>query len=101
MEFLKFFFGLGTGMQWIEYLNTPEEQQNMKAYLHYKARESTVITALQFISPYTSAFSFGYSLGQFIQDCGIHIRYNPYTKDFTPIEETLEYYDSKGIRIYY
>ena len=95
------FSGLGTGMQWIEYLNTPEEQQNMKAYLHYKARESTVITALQFISPYTSAFSFGYSLGQFIQDCGIHIRYNPYTKDFTPIEETLEYYDSKGIRIYY
>lgn len=39
---------------------------------------------------YGAAFSLGYSLGGLIENLfNINIQYNPYTNDFTPIEETL------------
>lgn len=52
--------------------------------------------------------SFGYNLGYLIENIGqyllndpdFRIRYNPYTKDFTPIEITLQQYDELGIEIY-
>ena len=93
----------GTFVQWGQYA-TSKDGPNMKAYLLHKAQESTILLAIQ-ESPwqklYTTVFCLTYSLAQFVQDCGIHIRYNPYTHDFTPIEETLRYYDSIGVRIYY
>lgn len=57
---------------------------------------------------YMSAASFGYNLGYFIEDMGqlifnnpdFRIRYNPYTHDFTPIEQTLQQYDEYGIVLY-
>lgn len=44
---------------------------------------------------------FGYNLGAIIQDLGIHIQYNPYTHDFTPMREYLREMDRLGIRVYY
>ena len=59
-------------------------------------------------SIYGTAASIGYNLGYLIEDIGqyllndpdFRIRYNPYTKDFTSIEITLQQYDELGIEIY-
>lgn len=61
-----------------------------------------------FLGVYGVAASIGYSLGYLIEDVGqwltndpdFRIRINPYTKDFTPIEKTLQEYDRLGITIY-
>ena len=50
---------------------------------------------------YATAFSFGYNLGYVIEDVtGTNIQINPYTLDFTPIEQTLQEADEMGIIIY-
>ena len=50
------------------------------------------------------SYNFGYiieSVGQFMFDNpNFRIRINPYTGDFTPIEQTLQEYDEKGIYVY-
>ena len=51
---------------------------------------------------YGAAFSLGYSFGGLIENLfNINIQYNPYTNDFTPIEETLWDADRRGEIIYY
>jgi hypothetical protein len=48
-----------------------------------------------------TAASFTYNLGYVIEDLtGGNIQLNPYTHDFTPIEETLRQYDESGIERY-
>ena len=81
---------------------------NMKRYLSDKHKRDQIFNASGFGGIYGAATSFGYNLGYLIEDIGqwitnnpdFRIRYNPYTKDFTPIEKTLQEYDELGIIIY-
>ena len=75
---------------------------NMQKYLLEKTFLGSSIDILGgFGNLYMSAFSFGYNLGEIIETLtGVNIQYNPYTKDFTPIEETLMQADELGIIIY-
>jgi hypothetical protein len=50
---------------------------------------------------YGAVLSLGYNLGHMIEGVtGQNIRLNPYTMDFTPIEETLTEFDNLGIYVY-
>ena len=50
---------------------------------------------------YGSALSFGYNSGYLIEGMtGQNVQFNPYTNDFTPIEETLTEFDNLGFDMY-
>lgn len=50
---------------------------------------------------YANAASFGYNLGYVFEGLtGVNIQLNPYTNDFTPIEQTLEDFDNAGLEVY-
>ena len=77
-------------------------------YLRNKYVRDQAFNGSGFLGVYGAAASIGYSLGYLIEDVGqwltndpdFRIRINPYTKDFTPIEKTLQEYDRLGITIY-
>lgn len=81
---------------------------NMQHYLRNKYVRDQAFNGSGFLGVYGAAASIGYSLGYLIEDVGqwltndpdFRIRINPYTKDFTPIEKTLQEYDRLGITIY-
>ena len=81
---------------------------NMQHYLRNKYVRNQAFNGSGFLGVYGAAASIGYSLGYLIEDVGqwltndpdFRIRINPYTKDFTPIEKTLQEYDRLGITIY-
>ena len=71
---------------------------NMTRYLARKYKIDQAANATGFATIYGAALSFGYNLGYMIEAaCNCNIQYNPITKDFTPIEETLMMYDRWGI----
>ena len=83
---------------------------NMKKYLKQKHSRDQMfnLAGIGRAGVYGAAASFGYNLGYVIEDAGqwifnnpdFRIRINPYTLDFTPIEQTLQLYDELGIEIY-
>lgn len=74
---------------------------NLRRYLDNRYKRDQISNAIGFFSVYGAAYGFGYSLGSTIETIfGINIQYNPFTRDFTPIEETLKLYDDMGVDIY-
>ena len=94
----------------LEYNETLKQNwgPNMQRYLKNKYARDQAFNVSGFFGVYGAAASIGYSLGSLIEDVGqwltndpdFRIRINPYTKDFTPIEKTLQEYDRLGITIY-
>ena len=83
---------------------------NMKRYLRDKMIRDQIFNfaALPRFDILGMAASAVYNLGYVIEDAGqwvfdnpdFRIRLNPYTLDFTPIEQTLQLYDENGIYLY-
>ncbi len=74
---------------------------NLKRYLDNRYKRDQISNAIGFFGIYGAAYSFGYNLGNTIEAIfGINIQYNPFTRDFTPIEQTLKSYDDMGVDIY-
>ena len=107
----KFVTSIGLLSSAIEYknnVNNPNIGPNMKHYLTNKFIKEEMLNGAGIFNIYAAAASFGYNLGYVIEDAGqwilnnpdFRIRINPYTLDFTPIEQTLQLYDELGIEIY-
>ena len=74
---------------------------NLKRYLDNRYKRDQFSNAAGLFTIYGAAYSFGYNLGNTIEVIfGINIQYNPFTRDFTPIEKTLKSYDDMGVDIY-
>lgn len=71
---------------------------NMTRHLHRRYKFDQGVNGIGFLGFWTSLVSLGYNGGQFLESiCNCNIQYNPITKDFTPIEETLMMYDRLGV----
>ena len=71
---------------------------NMTRHLQYRYKWDQAANGTGFLGLYGAAVSMGYNLGHIIESlCNCNIQYNPLTKDFTPIEQTLMMYDRLGI----
>ncbi|MDR1503455.1 MAG: hypothetical protein LBT43_13485 [Prevotella sp.] len=74
---------------------------NLKHYLEKQLLKDQAFNAAGFRGIYGAALSLGYNLGYMIENVtGQNIQFNPYTLDWTPIEETLTEYDNLGIYLY-
>jgi len=76
---------------------------NMKRFLRDRFFRDQAFNAAGFsrLGLYANAASFGYNLGYVIEGVtGVNIQLNPYTNDFTPIEQTLQDFDNAGIEVY-
>lgn len=100
---------LSMGMVYDEYkTQAANAGPNMKKYLKRKFYRDETFNASGLGNIYATAASLGYNLGYLIEDFGqwitddpnFRIRLNPYTYDFTPIEQTLQEADELGIEIY-
>ncbi len=100
---------LSMGMVYDEYkTQAANAGPNMKKYLKRKFYRDETFNASGLGNIYATAASLGYNLGYLIEDFGqwitddpnFRIRVNPYTNDFTPIEQTLQEADELGIEIY-
>ena len=75
---------------------------NLRRYLQNRYKRDQFANLVGFLGLYGAAGSFGYNLGNMIEwVTGVNIQYNPYTHDFTPIEDTLQYFDQRGLDVYY
>ncbi|MCG8328390.1 MAG: hypothetical protein MI974_11925, partial [Chitinophagales bacterium] len=73
---------------------------NLKNYLVRKRIADQAMNGVGFIGLKGAMFSLGYNLGYGIEGlCNCNIQYNPYTRNFTPIEKTLTEYDNLGIKL--
>jgi hypothetical protein len=71
---------------------------NMTSHLQHRYKWDQSANVLGFFSYWGAAASFGYNAGHILESmCNCNIQYNPITKDFTPIEQTLMMYDRLGI----
>ena len=97
-------------MTWKQY-NNPQNQTlgpNMQHYLTNRHAIEQGLNGMGLVNVYGTALSSGYNLGYVIEEIGqwlfknpdFRIRLNPYTMDFTPIEQTLMEYDEMGINLY-
>lgn len=74
---------------------------NLERYLGEKRNMDQSFNGVGFLGQFGASASFGYNLGYLIEDiCNCNIQLNPYTMDFTPIEQTLTEYDNLGIDLY-
>ena len=81
---------------------------NMRTYLTRKHTQDQVVNGIGFAQIWGAVASLSYNFGYIIESVGqfmfdnpnFRIRINPYTGDFTPIEQTLQEYDEKGIYVY-
>lgn len=74
---------------------------NLKKYLENRRIRDQSFNGAGFLGQFGAAASFGYNLGYLIEDvCNCNIQINPYTLDFTPIEQTLTDFDNAGYNIY-
>ncbi|HRY74605.1 MAG TPA: RHS repeat-associated core domain-containing protein, partial [Candidatus Dojkabacteria bacterium] len=100
-------FGGGLGLVSIgateyEYANSLKENYgpNMRRHLSRRRAWDQAANGTGFLGVFGAAGSFGYNLGHLIEGTlNVNIQLNPYTGDFTPIEETLMLYDRLGIEI--
>lgn len=71
---------------------------NMTRHLKYRYGVDQAANGTGFLGFWGAIASFGYNSGHMIESAfGINIQYNPITRDFTPIEQTLMEYDALGI----
>jgi hypothetical protein len=74
---------------------------NLKHYLEMQLLKDQAFNAAGFQGIHGAALSFGYNLGHLIESVtGQNIQLNPFTMDFTPIEETLTEFDNMGVYVY-
>lgn len=74
---------------------------NLKKYLKDKRLRDQSFNGVGFLGQFGAAASFGYNLGYLIESiCNCNIQLNPFTLDFTPIEQTLTEFDNIGIYLY-
>ena len=74
---------------------------NMTRHLKHRYKYDQAANGIGFLGFYGAVGSLVYNAGHMLESsCGCNIQYNPITKDFTPIEETLMYYDNLGIDVY-
>ncbi|MFQ9317668.1 DUF6443 domain-containing protein [Dysgonomonas mossii] len=74
---------------------------NLKHHLQTQHTQDQLFNFSGFWGLYGSALSFGYNSGYLIEGMtGQNIQFNPYTNDFTPIEETLTEFDNLGFDMY-
>lgn len=74
---------------------------NLKYYLEMRHKRDQLFNVSGFFRIYGAAASFGYNLGYLIEGVtGCNIQLNPFTNDFTPIEQTLTDFDNAGIYVY-
>jgi RHS repeat-associated protein len=95
-----FLGGLSIASTEYEYANSLSQNYgpNMRSHLANRRVWDQAGNGSGFLGIFGAAASFGYNLGHLIEGaCNCNIQYNPYTKDFTPIEETLMMYDRLGI----
>src|SRR5690625_3364472 len=91
---------LSMGLTELEYANSLKVDYgpNMRRHLDNRRVWDQSANATGFLGIFGAASSTGYNLGHLIESiCNCNIQLNPYTRDFTPIEETLMMYDSMGI----
>ena len=74
---------------------------NLKHHLQTQHIQDQLFNFSGFFGLYGAALSFGYNSGYLIEGMtGQNIQFNPYTNDFTPIEETLTEFDNLGFDMY-
>jgi len=74
---------------------------NLRHYLEMRYKRDQLFNFSGFFRIYGAAVSLGYNSGYLIEFLtGKNIQLNPYTNDFTPIEETLTKFDNNGIYLY-
>jgi len=74
---------------------------NLKHHLQTQHTQDQLFNFSGFWGLYGSALSFGYNSGYLIEGMtDQNIQFNPYTNDFTPIEETLTEFDNLGFDMY-
>lgn len=75
---------------------------NLRNYLERKRMADQAMNGSGFLGLKGAALSLGYNGGYIIESlCNCNIQYNPYTGDFTPIEQTLMQADRLGYRLNY
>jgi RHS repeat-associated protein len=95
------FAGMFATLAQYEYDMKQNPGPNLKHYLQKQQIQDQLFNAAGFFRLYGTALSFGYNLGYMIENVtGQNIQFNPYTMDFTPIEETLTEFDNLGIYVY-
>jgi len=73
---------------------------NMRKLLARRYAYNQTMNAIGFVGPYGVAANIGHNLGYLIEwGCGCNIQFNPITKNFEPIEQTLTDFDNLGIEI--
>jgi RHS repeat-associated protein len=100
---------LGTGVGLVSMGITEVEYQynlsnnpgpNLRNYLYRKRMADQAMNGVGFLGLKGVAISLGYNGGYIIENlCNCNVQYNPYTGDFTPIEQTLIEADNLGIRL--
>ena len=71
---------------------------NMRRHLDQTYGMDQSFNVSGFLGVIGASASFGYNLGYLIEGaCNCNIQYNPYTGDFTPIEQTYMQYDRLGM----
>lgn len=71
---------------------------NMTRHLRHRYKWDQGVNGVGFLGFWGAVGSLGYNTGHLIESiCNCNIQYNPITKDFTPIEQTLMMYDRLGI----
>jgi RHS repeat-associated protein len=86
-----------THLEYVENMNQGYGP-NMTRHLQHRYKWDQAANGTGFLGLYGAAGSMGYNLGHIIESlCNCNIQYNPITKDFTPIEQTLMMYDRLGI----
>jgi RHS repeat-associated protein len=99
----NFLGGLSMGLTYAEYYIASKEHigPNMQTFLWHRYQINQGVNAGSFVNWRGAVFSFTYNSGYLLEDfCNCNFQWNPITKDFTPIEETLIKYDEMGVNLH-